>query len=339
MMRKPTYLLIIIALVGILCQTACHDGGNTVSDSNGEDSVFHVAVIPTLDCLPVYYARQCGLFDSLGLHIQLHTYQSPLDVDTSLQRHTVELAYSDLCRAIVLQQSDSIDIRVVARLHGRLCLMSDTANVRGASQLPDLNGRLVAIARYGITDYWSYRVTEAAGLDDAEIFRPNVGDVRLRTDMLCNHTIEHALLPEPYATEARLRGCMCLMEIDSVAPFLSAFVALTPVTKDSVQKSRLALFFQAYDMAVEQINESLTAHSGSASDSLAQLLHNDYLVGDTLTGRVLQLLSQLQPISQHQSSDAETALLWLRHRDMERAEYRIIKPNYTLNHLFWKNGL
>ena len=151
--------------------------------------------------------------------------------------------------------------------------------------------------------------------------------------------IEHALLPEPYATEAELRGRLCLMEIDSVAPQLAAFVAVRSSATDSLRHRQAALFLQGYDMAVAEINEALAHDNPATCDSLAQLLQRSYSVSDTLVYPVISRLPRLRPSAKPQRADAEAALVWLRDRDQERAEYRIIKPTYSLNHLFWQNGL
>lgn len=342
--RNPKWLVACIVacfvFVVAICISTVQGCSSKDVRTDAEDSTsLHVAIMPTLDCLPVYYAAQTGIYDSLGLQLRLHNYAAQMEIDTALQRGYVMLAYSDLCRLIVMQQSDTIGIRAVGRLSGQLYLVTDTAGPRPIRRLSNLKGRMLAVARYGMTDYWSDRIAKTARLDTAELFRPNVGSVRIRTDMNCNHTIEAALLPEPYATEAVLRGQVRLLSLDSISPSLAAFVATCPLLEDSVRRNQMSAFMQGYDIAVERINDAAARMSPSVHDSLTVLLRGYYAVPDTLVDSVIIALPQLQPIAELRQSDAEPALQWLRTRDTERAEYRIIRPDYTLDHLIWKHGL
>ena len=66
-------LIPLLLLLGIVC--GCHSGQNdTATSQTGktrQDSLaLKVALMPTLDCLPFYYAQRCGLFKELGLDIR-----------------------------------------------------------------------------------------------------------------------------------------------------------------------------------------------------------------------------------------------------------------------------
>ena len=64
-----------------------------------EDSAaLKVAVMPTLDCLPLYVAEEREMFDTI-VDIRLKCYTAQMDCDTALQRGRVEMAVSDLVRA------------------------------------------------------------------------------------------------------------------------------------------------------------------------------------------------------------------------------------------------
>ncbi len=335
-MRNPIpYILSVLLAIAV---AACGSDASDAAQQDADSTTLHVAIIPTLDCLPVYYAQQTGIYDSLGLELKLHTYMSQADADTALREHHVSVAYSDLARAILLQQSATTSVQAVARLQGRLTLLADTSGDRRVLRLQELQGRLVAVARYGITDYWSDRVDDSAGLSQADIFRPNVGDVRTRTEMLCNGSMETALLPEPYATEAALRGKQTLMTNDSIGPALSAFVAETVSLRDSLFCTRLRTFLQGYDIAATRL-QSLPSSPAATTDSVAQLLHEQYGIADTLAASICQRMPAVAPTAKLRQSDADSALLWLRRRDADRAQYRLIRPAYTTRNLFWHNGL
>ena len=64
-----------------------------------EDSAaLKIAVMPTLDCLPVFVAKEYHLFDSV-VDIRLKRFAAQMDCDTALLRGRVEGAFTDLVRA------------------------------------------------------------------------------------------------------------------------------------------------------------------------------------------------------------------------------------------------
>lgn len=267
----------------------------------------HVALMPVADCLPFYLAQQTGIYERLGLDLRILTLQAQLDTDTALLRRRAELVYSDLARAIMIQQADTFDLRAIAAAPAELQLI--TAHRGRVRTLGQLKERMVAVARHSITDFWSDRLMDSARLDQAAIFRPQINDVRIRTDMLCNGTMDAAFLPEPYALEARMRGNTCNFSTHGQPPRLGVFLVPTWVTRDSTRLHQLQQLFQGY-------NEALTL-----TDSLPTLLHRLCLTPDSLVDSIATVLSPFPPLNRPSQKDAEEALQWLRSRDKARRGY------------------
>ena len=211
-------------------------GGNpTLSNeeqAQRDSAALHVALMPVHDCFPAFYAQRMGIYDRLGLDLRILTLQAQLDTDTALTRGRAELIYSDLARAIFMQQ-DTTPLRAVAATEGTLQLI--TARRGRVRQLNQLKERMVAVARHSITDYWSDRLTDTASMARADIFRPQINNVRIRTDMLCNGTMDAAFLPSPFAEEALLRGNTQNFSTKELTPRLVAFVASEAATTDSTR--------------------------------------------------------------------------------------------------------
>ena len=76
-----------------------------------EDSAaLKVAVMPTLDCLPVFVAKERQLFDT-AVDIRLKQFTAQMDCDTALMRNRVEGSVSDLVRAERMMKSGVWTIR------------------------------------------------------------------------------------------------------------------------------------------------------------------------------------------------------------------------------------
>ena len=58
-----------------------------------------LAVLPTLDALPIYLAKEYHLFDTLGLDVRLSVRNAQMDCDTTLVGGHVEGMVTDLVRA------------------------------------------------------------------------------------------------------------------------------------------------------------------------------------------------------------------------------------------------
>ena len=64
-----------------------------------EDSAaLKIAVMPWVDCLPVFVAKDHQLFDT-AVDIRLKQFTAQMDVDTAFQRGRVEGGFTDLVRA------------------------------------------------------------------------------------------------------------------------------------------------------------------------------------------------------------------------------------------------
>ena len=277
-----------------------------------DSAALHVALMPVHDCMPAFYAQRMGIYERLGLDLRILTLQAQLDTDTALMRGRAELIYSDLARAIFMQQ-DTTPLRAVAATEGELQLI--TARRGRVRQLNQLKERMVAVARHSITDYWSDRLTDSARLARADIFRPQINNVRIRTDMLCNGTMDAAFLPTPYAQEALLRGNKSNFTTNSLQPCLTAFVASEAATKDSTRVRQMQLFFQGYNEAVAALN------NGGERDTLVAMYKQLFLTPDSLIDSLLQATPRYAPVTTPQRSDADAALRWLQSRGKVRQGY------------------
>jgi NitT/TauT family transport system substrate-binding protein len=69
-----------------------------------DSAAFKVAVMPTLDCLPIIVAHEYHLFDTVKTDIRLKYFQAQMDCDTALMRGRVQAAVSDMVRTEYMQK-------------------------------------------------------------------------------------------------------------------------------------------------------------------------------------------------------------------------------------------
>lgn len=221
-------------------------------------AAFKVAVMPTLDCLPIFYAKEKGYFDSLGVDVRLLQYDAQMDCDTALIGGSVEGSITDLVRAERLKQKGlSLDYRVATNTYWQL-IASHRARINNLSQLSD---KIMAITRFSATDLLSTMVLDSIKLK-SEAFRVQVNSVKIRLDMLCNNLLDAALLTEPQATAARV----VMKDIGAKNPVLmdsrekgvhwGVIAFRSKALEEKRRQEQLSLFLKAYDRACDSINEN-----------------------------------------------------------------------------------
>ena len=166
-----------------------------------EDSAaLKVAVMPTLDCLPVFIAKDHQMFDTV-VDIRLKRFNAQMDCDTALMRGRVEGSISDLVRTERMIQQGT-PLKYVAATNAYWLLISNR-QLR-MSNLKHLDDRMLAMTRYSVTDLLSDLAVDSAKLKTERVFRIQINDVNVRLKMLENNEMDALLMTEPQATQALL---------------------------------------------------------------------------------------------------------------------------------------
>ncbi len=66
-----------------------------IKQAKAERMALKIAVMPTLDCLPAFIAKECNLYDTTAVDIRLKKFTAQMDCDTALTGKSVEGAFSD----------------------------------------------------------------------------------------------------------------------------------------------------------------------------------------------------------------------------------------------------
>lgn len=211
-----------------------------------------IAVLPTYDCIPFYYAEQQGLFDSLDVNVRLLTYTSSMDADTAFVNGEVHGAITDVVKASLWCASGD-SVKIVMSIDPDISLV--TAKSARLFQLKSIKEKIIAITRHSILDFTCDEILNYAKMKSEDLNKPQINNIKIRTKMTDQNQYDGALLPEPFATEAvQMYGGKML--ISSNALGLHNMGAL--VFNDSIISSRtedIRKVIKAYKIAVEQLNK------------------------------------------------------------------------------------
>lgn len=245
---KKTFIAIISFLA--LIAASCSTGQKSQKRHHNDSTTLRLALLPTIDCLPFYVAADCGIYDSLGLDVEILPYRSLADCDTAFMRNHANCSVTDLIYA--LRNADTTDIRLIMQTESQWQIVTNrTARLRTTG---DLKERVVAIARHSATDFLSDEFMKGTKLTHDDIFRPQVADVVLRSQMLVEGQIDAAILPEPYATRAVLLNNPSVYNSSAMEFSLTAIAARQSYASSHTKQLRQLIM--GYNIAVERINKT-----------------------------------------------------------------------------------
>ena len=260
-----------------------------------DTTVLRVAVMPAMNCLPVYYAKQSGLSDSLGLDISLVRYQAQMDIDTAILRGHADIAFTDLIRCAGLSKQGA-QIVPFASCDEALSLISlDTKRVKTVGQMKE---QMIAVSRLSATDYWCDRLLDSSRIAHEDIYRPQVNDVWLRAEMLRQGLVDAAIVGEPFATWLATLGHKRLFQTKGKRPHLYAWANV------SATKQQQKDFLSLLDSALSHMNKE--GEAALLRDILKQEYHLPPAVADSIA---LPPPGHTSPVDE---KEAQAAGEWLR---------------------------
>ena len=275
-----------------------------------EDSAaLKVAVLPTLDCLPLFVAEERAMFDT-AVDIRLKQFTAQMDCDTAFLRRRVEVAVSDLVRVekwkgekVKGWKGEKVKPRYLTATNAYWLLIGNR-NQR-ISDMKHLDDRMVAMTRYSVTDLLADLAVDSAKLKPERVFRIQVNDVNVRLDMLENNEMDALLLTEPQATQALLKKHHVLLDSRKLDLSMGVIVEDSVVMSDANRQRQRDALLKGYNAACDSLNRFGVRHYADVIRKYCDLSE--------------QALRQL-PDSLHYDHVTEP-----RQKDVERARQWIVK--------------
>lgn len=256
MNMKSFFICIIFAALAISCGKS-YDEQKRLSRAerarlHRQDSLaLKIAVVPTLDCLPIYVAKERVLYDTVRLDLRLRYFTAQMDCDTAIAGRSVEGMVSDLVRTERLKR-EGTPLQYVSATNINWYLFTNRkARIKKLDQLGD---KMVAMTRYSATDFLTDAALEGVKTSSV-VFRIQVNDVFVRQAMLLNNEMDAMWLAEPQATVARLNGHASIYDSQKKGLKLGVMAFRDDAMKDKRRKAQIELFKKAYNAACDSLNK------------------------------------------------------------------------------------
>ena len=230
-----------------------------------EDSAaLKVAVMPTLDCLPLYVAEEREMFDTVA-DIRLKLYTAQMDCDTALLRGRVEIAVSDLVRAermkgekVKERKGEKVKLSYLTSTNAYWLLIGNR-NQR-ITDLKHLDDHMLAMTRYSVTDMLGDLAVDSAKLKSERVFRIQVNDVNVRLDMLENNEMDALLMTQPQLTQALLKKHHVLLDTRKLDMQMGVLAEDSVKMSDPNRQRQREVLIKGYNMACDSLNHYGVKH-------------------------------------------------------------------------------
>lgn len=217
-----------------------------------EDSAaLKIAVMPTLDCLPIFVAKDHEMFDT-AVDIRLKYFTAQMDCDTAIMNRRVEIGITDVVRAERMMKAGT-PVRYFTGTNAYWVLVSNRQ--QRISQLKHLDDKMVAMTRYSVTDMLGDMAVDSAKLEPWKVFRIQVNDVNIRLKMLENNEMDALVFTEPQYTQAMLRKPRVLLDTRTLDLKMGAIVVQSKGMDDKTRKKQMSAFLRGYNEACDSINQ------------------------------------------------------------------------------------
>lgn len=270
------------------------------------DSCIIIGLLPALDCVPFYYARENRICERLGLQVKFVFANSQMDLDEYLEKGYVDVAASDIFRT-VLQQNKKKNIRFLA-CSPRKWEVYTNRKLR-INKYDHLGDRMIGMARNSVPDYICDSINTKIKPGKGILLKPQINDVFLRLQMLNEGQLDAAILPVPLTEKAKSRKHIKLNPSISQEGLAGFSINARSMERHAKE---LGLLLKAYNAAVDSLKNN------PANGITATLLSRFGM--DSIPSSIIKspLLCHL---SSPKSKDISTAVSWAKRRKIAHEGY------------------
>lgn len=245
-MKKITFILCIL-LFGIY---SCQRKSNKKTPiENPVLQPISLGIIPTLEGLPFHVAKAMGIYDSLGLEVNLLHFNSAIDRDATFQAHQIDGMITDYLAAIIQNANHHTELSLIMKNDGYFCFIVSKESL--INQLYQLKQKSIAISRNTLIEYATDELLNKENISNTEVNRPEIGQVPLRLKMLQYNQVDASFLPEPMASIAMSTQHHSLISTRELGIDFTATAFSQKAIDD--KKEEIRLLIAGYNLGIDYI--------------------------------------------------------------------------------------
>lgn len=248
-MNKNLFLFFMLFCIILSCGNNANVTKNLDNSDNTNDTVIRIGVLPTLDALPFFIAKERGFFEREKIGIKLIPFKAHMDIDTALVGSSVDAAFTDMIRVERLISSYGVKLHYLTTTELYWTLVSNKA--ARINRLDQFGDKMVAMTRWSATDYFTNKTFDKVKTK-AMVYGVQINDIDIRLKMILNNEMDGAWLPEPQATIAIDKGNKNLLSTRKYKEKLGVIALRTQKKTDKKIENELR---KIYSEACDSINK------------------------------------------------------------------------------------
>lgn len=291
-------------LPAFVLAVSCAGGG---SKGNALGTSLRIGAMSSMDYLPYVVACDKGIYDSLGVDVEIVKFFSANDRDAAFQSGNVDGTVIDLTGA-VMQQAAGTDLKVVMKHDGVFTLVA--RGDAGIESVAGLKGRNVAVSRNTVIEYSTDKMLQQAGVDPAGVVKTEVNKIPLRLEMLRSGQTDACILPDPFAAMALADGGVSLGTTGDAGISVTATVLTGDALRNKAEA--VSLLVEGYNLAVEYMRTHPV-------EQWQDIIVKDAGVPEALLPSVS--LPEYMPAALPSADDVQSTVQWLESKALVPAGY------------------
>ena len=301
-MKKQSTLALL--LVGaLLTSLVCSCTGKSKEDRRLPS--LKIGAMSSMDYLPYVVAEKMGIYDSLGLEVQIVKFFSANDRDAAFRAAQVDGTVIDYTGAAI-QHAAGMPLALITAHDGYFEMMA----TGGLSTMEDLRGKKVGVSRNTVIDYSTDLMLRAAGMEPTDVEKPEVNKIPLRLEMMLGGELDGSVFPDPFITIAKSKGFASLSSTKSLGISVTGTMMRREALDEKSESVKLLL--EGYNLGVDY----LLSHPRSEWQSI---IVEDAGIPEGLADRVT--LPEYRHATLPSAKDMEETLAWLHEQDLVPADY------------------
>ena len=257
-------MLSLSLILGACSSTASNPGGaedvfgevfdedEDIEDLEENPVTLRIAVLPIIDTIPLFVARDEGIFEELGVDIEFIPVSSAPELSQMIASEQADGMVTDGL-TVAFFNKEEIQLQIVrygqipSEDRGHFFILA--ARDSGIASPADLKNVEIGISEGTIIEYITDRLLEKEGFSAAEIETIAVPKIPDRMALLGSGEIQAAVLPDPLASLAVLQGASIVLD-DSQSPEYGASVYVFSKEIIDEHPDAIRAFVEAIDIAV-----------------------------------------------------------------------------------------
>lgn len=204
-----------------------------------ENNKLVIGVMPSVDALPIIYAKENGVFEKQGIDVEIHYYNNAKDRDSEIEAGLVDAIVDDVL-GIMTKSKAGFNVKALSS--------TDTVFQMVMKEDVDKEKVSVGMMEVSITNYLSDQF-----LKDKTVEKVFINAIPQRLEMTMSGQVDMSVLPEPVASQGEKMGLKkepIVLE-NNQSPNLLIFTEKAILEK----KEAISAFYKSYNLAVEAVNK------------------------------------------------------------------------------------